>query len=142
LVDRSIRDSAARVLKDLIEGRITNDAFMKTFPRSKNDSALNAILQFVWGQVSDFRVHTLTGRDKPPNERLDVLNRCYLFLTTDLKFEWPAPTRGIAKGLLQILTFGRGFRYSDNEYMAKGDFEVWPFLRKSDYAAHSFIRDA
>jgi hypothetical protein len=30
---------------------------------------------------------------------------------------------------------GRRFKAAEEEYKSKGDFEVWPFFRKSDYEA-------
>ena len=32
-----------------------------------------------------------------------------------------------------IVGLGRWFRPSNEKYKAKGDYEVWPFLRKQDY---------
>lgn len=135
MVDRANRDVAAQILRDFIDGKITNDEFMKRFPKCA-DAALWAVYEFTWRQFSDLRVHTLTGRDSPPPERKAFLERCYIFLTTDLEFEWPAPKRSLVRGLLQILTLGRCFRPSDEEYKSKGDFDFWPFLRKRDYEAH------
>ncbi len=134
MVDRGNRDVGATVLRDLVDGRITNDEFMGRFPRS-TDPALRAILDFAWGQFSDLRVHKLTGRDAPTAERRACLERCYLFLRSDLEFEWPLPKPSIARGLLQIISLGRWFRASEEEYRSKGDFEVWPFFRKADYEA-------
>ena len=136
MVDRANRDVGATVLRDLVDGRITNDDFMSKFPRG-TDPALRAVLDFAWTQFSDLRAHTLAGRDNPTPERRAVLERCCLFLRTDLEFEWPLPTRSIWRGLLQILTLGRLFRPSEEDYKSKGDFEVWPFLRRSDYEAHA-----
>jgi len=136
LVDRASRDVGAIVLRDLIDGRITNDEFMSSFPRG-SDLALLAVLDFAWRQFSDLRVHTLTGRDSPTPERQAMLERCLLFLSTDLEFEWPSPRHSIGRQLLQVLTLGRCFRLSAEEYKSKGEFEVWPFLRRGDYEAHA-----
>ena len=136
MVDRANRDVGAKILRDLIDGRITNDEFMSKFPRG-TDPALRAILDFAWTQFSDLRAHALTGRDMPTPERRAVLERCYLFLSTDLEFEWPIPQPSVGRGLLQILTLGKLFRPSEGDYMSKGDFQVWPFLRRRDYETHA-----
>ena len=136
MVDPGSRDVGARVLRDLIDGRVTNDEFMSRFPRCK-DPALRAILDFVWKQFSDVRVHTLTGPDSPKAECRSALDRCYLFLKTDLEFEWPAPEQSIAKGLLQIVSLGRFWRPSEEDYRSHGDFAVWPFLRRSDFEKYA-----
>jgi hypothetical protein len=134
LIDRRNRDVGALVLRDFLDGKITNEEFLTRFPRSK-DPALNAILYFVWGQFSDLRIHTLSGRYVPSSDRAVVLERCYLFLKTDLGFEWPVPKPSMAKGLLQIVGLRRLFSASEEQYKSRGDFEVWPFLRKSEYEA-------
>lgn len=137
MIDRNNRNLAASNLRALIEGRITNEEFMQRFPKS-SDPALRAILQFAWGQFSDLRVHTVTGRDAPPPDQRARLERCLLFLQTDLPFEWPLPP-GVGKGLLRIVTLGHWPATSDEEYKSKGDFEVWPFLRRNDYESQISI---
>jgi hypothetical protein len=132
MVDRRSRVIGATVLRDFIDGRITNDEFMEKFPRS-TDPALNAILEFTWMQFSDLRVHKLAGHDAPTFGRRALLERCCVFLKTELEFEWPLPKHPVAWGLLQIITFGLRFRRFDEEYKSKGEFEVWPFIRRSDY---------
>jgi hypothetical protein len=86
-----------------------------------------------WGQFSDLRAHKLTGRHAPTPERRAFLERCVLFLKTDLEFEWPLPKPSLTRGLLEMVGLGRRFRAADEECKSKGDFEVWPFFRKSDY---------
>jgi hypothetical protein len=132
LVDRRNRDAGAGVLRDFIDGKITNDEFMSKFPKSA-DPSLQAIYYFAWGQFSDLRVHKLTGRDAPQPERLAFLERCYLFLTSDLEFEWPIPKPSIVKGILEMVGVRRSFRVSEENYRSLGEFDVWPFLRRSDY---------
>ena len=137
MVDRNKRDKAAAALRDLIDGKITNDDFMAKFATCKDDPALRAVLYFAWGQFSDLRVHTLTGNDSPTPERRAFLERCCLFLMTDLEFEWPVPKPSLGKGLLEMIGLGRWFRPSEEEYKSKGEFDVWPFFRRGDYEAHA-----
>lgn len=136
MVDRNKRDQAASTVRDLIDGKITNDEFIRQFPRSADDPALPAVLKAVWMQFSDHRVHKLTGRDNPTPELRAVLERCWLFLATDLEFQWPPAKSRVGKGLLQLIGLDRLFRTSDQQYKSRGDFEVWPFLKKSDYEVH------
>jgi hypothetical protein len=136
MVDRISRDVGATLLRDLIDGQITNDEFMSKFKFPKNtDQALRAILVFAWGQFSDLHVHKLTGHHAPTPERLAFLERCVLFLRTNLEFEWPVPKPSLRKRLLEMLGSRQVFHRSESEYMSKGDFEVWPFFRRSDYEA-------
>jgi hypothetical protein len=86
-------------------------------------------------QFSDRRIHKLTGRDSPAPELRAVLERCCVFLSTNLEFQWPPSKSRIGKGLLQLIGLGRPLEAADNEYKSVGDFEVWPFLKRSDYEA-------
>jgi len=136
MVERCKRDKAATVIRDLIDGKITNEEFMRQFPRSGDDPALPAILTAAWMQFSDRRIHRLTGRDTPTPDSRAVLERCWLFLATELEFQWPPRKSRVGKGLLQLIGFGGPFLASDQVYRSHGDFEVWPFLKTSDYEAH------
>lgn len=80
MIDRHKRETAAATIRDFIDGKITNDQFMRLFPRSADDPALPAVLKAVWMQFSDHRVHKLSGRDNPTPELRSVLERCWLFL--------------------------------------------------------------
>jgi hypothetical protein len=132
LINQPHRSSGAAILRDLIDGKITNDDFMSAFPRS-NDLGVDAVFKFAWGQFSDLRTHTLTGADRPTPDRSAALERCWLFLNTNLEFEWPLPEPSVARGLLRMIGLGRLLRRSEKEYRSHGDFEVWPFHRKSDF---------
>ncbi len=137
MVDRNKRDEAAAVVRDLIDGKITNDQFVRQFPRSADDPAIPAILKAAWMQFSDHRVHKLTGRDAPTPGLRAVLERSWLFLTTNLEFQWPPAKPRFGRGLLKLIGFRGRFLASDEEYKSHGDFEVWPFLRRSDYQAYA-----
>jgi len=91
MVDRIQRDAASRVLRSFIDGAITNGEFEAQFPRSEEDSALPAIKANVWMLYSDLHRHKLTGKHEPNAETRALLERCVLFLETNLEFEWPVP---------------------------------------------------
>jgi hypothetical protein len=135
MVDRISRDEGLKTLRELLDGGITNDEFVNRFPRAEHDPALSAILQAVWMQFSDRRIHKLTGCDSPAPELRAVLERCCLFLGTNLEFQWPPSKSRIGKGLLQLIGLGRPMEAADKGYKSVGDFEVWPFLKRSDYEA-------
>src|ERR1700686_3109100 len=91
MMNRTQRDAAARVLRSFVDGAITNDEFEAQFPRGEEDSALPAIKANVWMLYSDLHRHKLTGKHEPNAEIRALLERCVLFLDTDLAFEWPVP---------------------------------------------------
>jgi hypothetical protein len=135
MVNRVKRSEGLTTLRDLLDGRITNDEFVSRFPRAEQDPALAAILQAAWMQFSDRRVHKLTGGDSPSPELRAILERCCVFLSTDFEFQWPPSRSRIGKGLLQLIGLGRPLDTADEEYKSVGDFEVWPFFKRIDYEA-------
>jgi hypothetical protein len=57
-----------------------------------------------------------------------VIDRCILFLHTDLEYEWPK-RKTLVDRFLQVLNLGRyktGVVFDD-------DFHFWPFIRETDY---------
>jgi hypothetical protein len=135
MVDRTKRNEGLKTLRDLLDGKITNDEFVSHFPKVEEDPALAAILQAAWMQFSDRRIHKLTGRDSPTPELRAILERCCVFLSTNLEFQWPQSKSRIGKGMLQLFGLGRPLEAADEEYKSVGDFDVWPFLKRTDYEA-------
>lgn len=140
MVNRKQRDVGARVLRDFIDGNITNDEFHARFPRNHDDPALDAVFVFAWGLYSDLHVHKLTGRYAPDQKAQAVLDRCILFLRGNLEFEWPIPTIGILNifsNLWFVIRrwFGFGPRKKETPAFYGGDETVWPFFRRSDLEA-------
>jgi hypothetical protein len=140
MVNRAERDVGARVLQDFIEARITNDEFDSRFPFSRDDAGVQAIRANVWMLYSDLRVHRLTGKYQPNAQVRALLDRCVLFLGTDLEFEWPVPRinvlnifRGAWLGAKRLL----GVAPQEEELWSSygGDTDLWPFFRKGDYDA-------
>ena len=66
-----------------------------------------------------------------------MLERSWMFLNTDLEFRWPPAKSRIGKGLLKLIGFKKPFLAYEEEYKSHGDFEVWPFLKRSDYETSS-----
>jgi len=94
MVDRAKRLLAAQVLREFIEGGITNFDFEEQFPQSGPDKALVAIANMVWFAYDDFRTHRLVEEDALSDAGREALVRCLLFLSTDL--EYAGPTRFVA----------------------------------------------
>ena len=139
MVDRIQRDAASRVLRSFIDGAITNGEFEAQFPRSEEDSALPAIKANVWMLYSDLHRHKLTGKHEPNAETRALLERCVLFLETNLEFEWPAPKIGLSNILpnlwLQAKARLGGSPSRETPQSREGDEDVWPFFRRRDYDA-------
>ena len=139
MVDRAKRDSARDVLRDFIDCKLTNDEFFVQFPRSEDDSALRGISSRVWMLYSDLHRHKLNGKHEPNTETRAMLDRCVLFLDSDLEFEWPVLRIGLVNVLSKLKTRTKqvmGLSPHSEEVRAGskvGDEMVWPFFRRSDY---------
>jgi len=129
MIDRIQRDAARSLLRSFIEGAITNDEFDGRFPSVKHDSALEAIKANVWMLYSDLHCHRLTGEFAPNAATRDLLERCVLFLDSNLEFEWPVPKISLTNIFPKWL---RRSALTETESFG-GDEEVWPFFRRSDY---------
>lgn len=75
------------------------------------------------------------GKDAPSKKVRAILERCRLFLTTDLPFEWPEPKISMLAGILNFLLFGSIARRSEEQLRKFGEVDYWPFIRMSDYTA-------
>jgi hypothetical protein len=133
MVDRKARHIAALVVRQFIDGSITNDEYERKFPMSKEDPALRAIYHWLWPYYSDLCEHTLTGKHTLSNEQRALFDRCFLFLSGDLEFQWPVPAFGLRYGMIRLLGFGWLLKRREKKEMSIGDIEVWPFLKKSHY---------
>ncbi len=133
MVDRHARDIAADAVRDFMQGSISNKEYERRFPRTKDDPAFWAIYSNLWFCYSDVSEHTLTGKYALNDEGRALVNRCVLFLRSDLEFQWPPPKFRLRYGFLRLIGLGRVVKRWEEEDMGVGDIEVWPFLRKADY---------
>ncbi len=133
MVDRNARDVAAGVLRQFIDGLITNEEYERRFARNKQDPALWAVHAQLWFCYSDLSEHTLTGKHALNGEQFALFERCVLFLNSDLEFQWPLPKFGLRYGIVRLLGFGWLLKRRDQKDMGLGDTEVWPFLKRTDY---------
>src|ERR1051325_1955266 len=117
MVDRSARDVAADVLRQFMEGAISNREYERRFPTSKDDPALRAIYSNVWFVYSDSPEHTLTGPRAPDKTRRALLERCVAFLRSDVEFQWPAPKFRLWYGIMRLVGLGRLLKRREEKEM-------------------------
>ena len=85
MLDKENRLKAATLIQDFRQGRITNDEFVAAFPRSQ-DRAIQAISKMLWFCYDDLREHRLTGKHALTAEGEMLVDRCILFLNTNLEY--------------------------------------------------------
>jgi len=133
MINRHARDIAADAVRDFMGGSISNREYERRFPTAKDDQALWAIHTALWSGYSDVSEHTMTGKHALNDEGRALVERCILFLRSDVEFQWPPPKFRVQYGLLRLLGLGRIVKRWEDEDMSIGDMKVWPFLTKAEY---------
>jgi len=133
VIDRHSRQIAVKALRDFVDGAISNKEYERRYPQSRDDPALREVYIQIWFLYSDVQTHFLTGKHAPNEERSLFLERCILFLKSDLEFQWPLQECHLWCGLLRLFGIRRIVARGKNEEMPIGDKEVWPFLNKTQY---------
>lgn len=137
MIDRQKRDHLSHRLRLLAAGQITNDAFEDSLNIKSDDPAIWRIYHDgAWTLYSDLREYKLIGTDKLTDEVKKNVARVILFLTSDREFEWQEPTWYMKAMMfvLGLLTFNAVPRwYYKTVWGKQGDFEVWPYIRRSDF---------
>jgi hypothetical protein len=137
MIDRHSRDILAEQFRHLLSGQITNDQFEDRLRQSKDVGVKEVFFCGAWPLYDDLHEHKLIGKWAIKREHMPIAARYLLFLKTDLEYEWPRRT-GLAQlpgCIFSVLTFGafgnllNGIRNKRK----RGDTDVWPFFRKSDY---------
>lgn len=145
MVDRKARDELAEQIRHLVAGQISNDEFEDRLPESTDTAIWEIFWNGAWGLYDDLSEHKLCGSQRiEKNDRRDIA-RWVLFLKTDLEYEWPPfpPKPQLLNMLLSVLTLGIYNRLAANRWKTRGEAEVWPFVRRSDYeqalVAHPYL---
>jgi hypothetical protein len=137
MIDRASRRAVGELLRHLAAGQITNDQFEDRLPRSSEDIAVAEIRHQAWFLYSDLREYRFVGKDRLTDEHRREVARWILFLQSDLEYEWPRMSTPISALLFvaNLCTFGLVGRAVVTRFKRHGDFEVWPFIRRSQHEA-------
>jgi hypothetical protein len=139
MVNREKRDLAGSLLKEFLACEITNDDFADGYPRDKQDTAIGAVYEGLWGFLDDRHTHKLEGKCALDPKAKALFERCVAFLDSDLEYEWPAIQRvSLSSGLLRLIGLHKIADKKADEQTDKmnsfGKLEVWPFIREEDLA--------
>src|SRR5579875_3551490 len=134
MVDREDRQKACELIERLANCEITNYDFDDNFPRRSRDGAIKPIFDNIWFHYSDTHTHKLVGKHALSPEARNLFERCTAFLQSDLEYEWPdCDWIALRRILLRLLGKAHAIERRFEEFKAAGDFDVWPFLRRSDW---------
>jgi hypothetical protein len=156
MIDVPRRTMLADATHEYLAGMLTNYEYEKR--KSEAAAGLNAFdplldpmlnhlfyFCFAHGDMDEYR---LTHEYKLPIARRREVLRWILFLRSDRNYEWPpfqwisGPLVDLRDSLMSLLTWGywrkRQRRIADEEFQRfklAGDYDIWPFIRRSDYEA-------
>lgn len=147
MIDRHRRDRLAELLRQFVDGLMTNDDFEDRLDRILDDprpvrkwedKALWAIRSRAWFLYDDLRTHRMTGQWALSPEGHREIARWIVFLHSDCEYRWPVTNFISLSGcLFGMLTFGLGPRLYGaimrRRVGAMGDWDVWPFICREDY---------
>jgi hypothetical protein len=136
MIDRVARKQAAETLRHFVSGQITNDEFIRRYPYSKRDPVIWALDDTVWCLYDDISTHKLTGEYAITKEFKKQVARWLMFLYSDEEYLWPRIGRPGFRSSSESLWLSWIFGFGQSRlkrFMASGDFEVWPFLKREDF---------
>ena len=140
-------DFESAVMDDVSDGWLPEQYYRSKSAKNDDDPIIRPMLELCWGLYDDTRNHKLVRGDALSKESLKIIARSILFLTSEKEYEWPYfntnnPLLRFSWEdlILSILTLGHHYRdkkeehiISYYEWQKSGEYEVWPFLKKSDY---------
>jgi len=138
MVDRTSRDRLATALRQYVSGCITNDD-LDDVEVDWRDRGAVAVKRRAWFLYDDTHKHRAVGRHHLPKPAREEIGRWILFLHSEHEYTWPHFSfLQLVYWPMNILTLGWwGNRKKKrlDEFMAAGDFPVWPFVSRQDYEA-------
>ena len=102
----------------------------------------------LWRFYDDHQEHALIGRKSLDEHGRSELTRYVAFLDTSLAYEWSKDNFIAIGGLGLLVPLSLGLlwpvdwwikarlRKADERLGGEGDLDVWPFLRRADYATN------
>jgi hypothetical protein len=132
MIDRSARDTAARLLEKFVSGEISNDEMMDSWPASR-DIALGQIAYHLTSTTDDMKEYRFSAAEAPP-ELSELYTRTAHFLRSNYEYMWPQFS-DLGATILAILTLGVSRVLSApmiRRFRAAGDVQAWPYLRTED----------
>lgn len=150
MIDRLKRDQAATLIRQFLQGQITSDDLESDWPTNKADQALEAVGSMAWLFYDDHKPRRMVGKDAAAPEESELLGRYAAFLDTDHPYEWPTANFIRIAGLGALVPLSLGILRPVDRWIkarnakldaamdAHGDWSVWPFRKRDDWAGEPF----
>jgi hypothetical protein len=143
MVDALKRKRAVGLIRQFIDGQISNDEYDNNYPDDTQDQGLLVVYDRLWIFYSDLHTHRLDKNSLSSEDR-EIIERCLAFLNTDLEYEG-APLRE-RKPITGIGDFFRRLSPGNRPYSVLGEQSQkastfytpwWPFASEEQYRQHS-----
>lgn len=138
MVDRDARRRAAEAIRHYVCGVITNREFERRYPLSKRDPVIGALDDTLWAIYEDISTHRLVGENAVTELLKARVARWLVSLYSEAEYQWPHVGNPGLRDLPAEDWLGnflrRFFRFPERSarFMARGAYDVWPFLRRQD----------
>ena len=132
------RNKLAESMRHYLSGRISNFEFMERTEELwvSKDKAVRKIMQSFWMGYDDLKEHKNEGKHKISSDGELYVKTMILFLKSDNEYNWEDlkyDNIPFLRAIIYLVTFGKYPEVWDKEIMKKGDYDVWPFLTKSEF---------
>jgi len=131
MIHRASRHRLALALRRYAAKRCTNDD-LDSVEVDWRDRGAVAVKQMAWRIYDDLHTHRAVGRYSLSREARRAIARWVIFLHSEQEYLWPEYNFvRIAPGIFSAFTlgwWGRQERKRWDEFLASGDFDVWPFV--------------
>ena len=148
MVNLADRQRVAELIRGLISGAVTNRQFELDYPIASPDLGVREICTELWLYYDDFTEHSLVELYSSNPAARALLDRCILFLGTDLEYGWPPRIRFPSRRLrlLRMLRMAKSAERLEalelKRRNAVGDWDVWPFASTNSFLAAAGQRKA
>ena len=135
-IDKPARTRHAKLLRNLVNGRITNDEYEDSIPTSEDPAVYEVFADGGWLLYSDMKEYKLIGKQALNKEQRKFAAKCILFLRSEIPYRWaPMTGRPFFENIANRITFGLAYSQSvkkRRDVNDAGDTDVWPFYCKED----------
>ena len=128
-MDVTARQWAAAALRGFLAGHLTNAELDASYPGASPDRAVHEVYFKTWPYQDDFREYRVGHGTTLSSEERALLERCVLFLQTELPYEWPSRLERLGHWLKRRFARSTPAGVSAE----RGALEVWPFYRQEDW---------
>jgi hypothetical protein len=84
VIDVAARRQVSALLREFMEGRLSNVELDVRYPGASADRAVHAVYRRLWRYQDDVREYRAVGKSALSPEELALLQRCVLFLETGI----------------------------------------------------------